>query len=119
MQHILYAHASYFLDTYGLLALWSTQGIDRSHYQAKGAYFKNTQHGGRVTKSNALHEMLIWFYQKLGDRKDSKIKGALKISYKAINIMSFSRMCESRSSKAMRWWMLVWCQVGSQWVMAM
>ena len=57
MQHILYAHDVYFLDEYGPLGLWSTQGMERSHYQAKAMYLKNTQHGGGITKSNALHEM--------------------------------------------------------------
>ena len=66
LQHILYAHAGYFLDKYGSLALWSTQGMERSHYQAKGAYFKNTRHGGGLMKSNALHEMFNWFYRNLG-----------------------------------------------------
>lgn len=33
--HILYAHAPFFLDEYGSLRLCSTQGMERSHYQAK------------------------------------------------------------------------------------
>ena len=40
--------------------------MERSHYQAKGSYFKNTRHGGGVKKSNALHEMFDWFYRTLG-----------------------------------------------------
>ena len=46
-MHILYAHSSFFLDEYGsLVAIWSNQGMEQSHYQAKAAYFKNTHHGG-------------------------------------------------------------------------
>ena len=72
MQHILNAHAAYILDEYGSLGLWSTQGMERSHYQEKAMYFKNTQHGGVITKSNALHEMFKWFYRSLGGQSRQK-----------------------------------------------
>ena len=40
LQHILYAHAAYFMNEYGSLDMWSTQGMEKSHYRAKGVYFK-------------------------------------------------------------------------------
>ena len=33
--------------------------MERSHYQAKAAYFKSTRHGGVTRRSNALHEMFL------------------------------------------------------------
>ena len=75
LQHILFAHAPYFLEEYGSLALWSTQGMERSHYQAKDVYFKNTRHGGGSTKSNALHEMFNWLYRSLGCKGNKKPHG--------------------------------------------
>ena len=118
LQHILYAHAGYFLDEYGSLALWSTQGMERSHYQAKGSYFKNTQHGGGGKKSNALHEMFNWFYQTLGGRKSSKNRGNLRIRRTVLNILPTRRAHMSRAGKAMRRWMSTRHRVGSRWVAA-
>ena len=88
MQHILYAHAAYFLDEYGSLGLWSTQGMERSHYQAKVVYFKNTRHGGGVTKSNALHEMFNWFYKTLGGKSRQKSQGKLSLQQTITKVIS-------------------------------
>ena len=72
-MHILYAHNSFFLDEYGTLALWSNQGMEQSHYQAKEAYFKNTRHGGGYIQSNVFHEMFNWLFCALTGRKAQKV----------------------------------------------
>lgn len=116
LQHILYTHAVYFLDKYGSLALWSTQGMERSHYQARCSYFKNTQHGGGVVKSNALHEMFNWFYRTLGGRKRSKKQSALRLRRPIVKIASSACTRVTRSREAMRRWMATRRRVGSRWV---
>ena len=90
LQHILYAHAAYFMNEYGSLDMWSTQGMEKSHYRAKGVYFKNTRHGGGKTRSNYLIEMFNWFYRYTFGRKlcmekaqTSKIAKAVRNEAKA------------------------------------
>lgn len=68
-QHILYAHGAYFMNRFGSLDIWSTQGMEKSHYRAKGVYFKNTRHGGGLVRSNYLKEMFDWFYRTTFGRK--------------------------------------------------
>lgn len=63
LQHILYIHGPYFAKT-GPLATWSTQGMEKSHYQARTSYFRSTRHGGGQIRSNALKELYNWFYRR-------------------------------------------------------
>ena len=120
LQHILYAHAGYFLDKYGSLALWSTQGMERSHYQAKGAYFKNTRHGGGLMKSNALHEMFNWFYKNLGGRKRQRSLGnvTLRRVAKVVSATRARAWRESSAGDTLRRWVLTRRRCGSRWVPA-
>jgi hypothetical protein len=69
MQHILFAHGAYFMDKYGSLEIWSTQGMEKSHYRARGVYFKNTRHGGGRVRSYYLEEMFNWFFRNTFGRK--------------------------------------------------
>lgn len=64
MQHILYIHGPYFVNNQGPLAIWNTQGMEKSHYQARTSFFKCTRHGGGQTRSNALIELFDWFYRR-------------------------------------------------------
>lgn len=43
-MHILYLHAPWFAKEYGSLGIWNTQGMEKSHKQARVAYHKSTQH---------------------------------------------------------------------------
>jgi len=65
LQHILYAHAPWFANGYGKLGIWNTQGMEKSHKQARVAYHKNTQHGGGSKPSNPLVQMFEWFYRRI------------------------------------------------------
>ncbi|KAH7331254.1 hypothetical protein KP509_20G022400 [Ceratopteris richardii] len=37
--------------------------MEKSHYKARGVYFKNTRHGGGAMQSNYMEEMFNWFYR--------------------------------------------------------
>ena len=78
------------MNEYGSLDMWSTQGMEKSHYRARGVYFKNTRHGGGKTRSNYLIEMFNWFYRYTFGRKlcmekaqTSKIAKAVRNEAKA------------------------------------
>ena len=64
VQHIIYNHMPYFIDKYGDPSIWSTQGMEKSHYMARNAYFRHTQHGGGSKKANSLCELFQWFYRR-------------------------------------------------------
>lgn len=71
LQHILYIHGPYFA-VQGPLATWSTQGMEKSHYQARTSFFRSTRHGGGQIRSNALKELFNWFYRRQLQRIISK-----------------------------------------------
>lgn len=64
MQHIIYNHLPWFTKKYGSLSIWSTQGMEKSHYQARGAFFRHTRHGGGRIRANSLKEVFEWFYRR-------------------------------------------------------
>ncbi|KAH7299785.1 hypothetical protein KP509_24G029300 [Ceratopteris richardii] len=54
--------------------------MEKSHYKARGVYFKNTRHGGGAMQSNYMEEMFNWFYRTAFSRtyameraKESKV----------------------------------------------
>ena len=63
MQHILFAHGGWFMNKYGSLEMWSTQGMEKSHYRARGVFFKHTGHGSGKICSIYLKEMFNWFFR--------------------------------------------------------
>ena len=63
LQHIIHAHGAYFMNKYGSLDMFSTQGMEKLHYPARGVYFKNTWHRGGQVRSNYLAEMFNWFFR--------------------------------------------------------
>ena len=64
-QHILFNHTPWFIKQYGFLSIWSTQGMEKSHYQARTRYFKHTRHGGGRQRANSLLEVFQWFYRQI------------------------------------------------------
>ena len=88
-QHIICNHMPWFARQYGSLAIWSTQGMEKTHYQARTGYFTHTRHGGGADKANSLEELHQWTYRKLMHRshrkdqvKDSQISQAVKLANK-------------------------------------
>ena len=72
MQHILFNHSPYFAKTYGSLSIWSTQGMEKTHYMARTGYFKHTRHGGGKDRANSLLELHQWTYRRLIHRARQK-----------------------------------------------
>lgn len=81
-MHILLVHGPYYA-TQGSLAIWSTQGMERSHWQARCAYQRSTDHGGghghkdittneRVV-SNPMLQLLQWWYRRIEIRFAKKL----------------------------------------------
>lgn len=89
LQHIIYNHAPFFVRTHGSLSVWSTQGMEKTHYMARTGYFKHTRHGGGQNRANSLLELHQWNYRRLFHRanqkallKSSPVIRALQISMK-------------------------------------
>ncbi len=54
----------WFAKQYGSLAIWSTQGMEKTHYyQARTGYFNHTRYGGGANKANSLEELHQWTYR--------------------------------------------------------
>lgn len=64
-QHILHNHLPWFAKKYGAPGIWSTQGLDKSHYQARGAFFRHTRHDGGRERADSLREVFEWFYRRI------------------------------------------------------
>lgn len=95
--------------------------MERSHYQAKAAYFKNTRHGGGGKhKSNSLHEMFNWFYRSLGGRSRQKARGPCSLLRKVIKNVNLRRETAWKASNAMHQlqnWRSVRRRAGRRWVL--
>ncbi len=39
--------------------------MEKTHYQARGAYFRHTQHGGGTIRANSFKELYFWFYRRI------------------------------------------------------
>jgi len=69
----LYAHGPWFLKEYGSLGVWQCQGMEKSHWRARGNWQKHTNHdGGRqalgeLTKSS-LYQLVRFDYRLLQHR---------------------------------------------------
>ena len=74
LHHILHVHGPYFAREYGSLGIRSTQGMERSHWQAGCAYQRLTQHGGGVNKSNPMKQLCQWWYMRIQVRAKARIK---------------------------------------------
>ncbi|MCO5559303.1 hypothetical protein L7F22_012899 [Adiantum nelumboides] len=88
-KHIICNHISWFARQYESLAIWSTQGMEKTHYQARTGYFSHTRHGGGADKANSLEELHQWTYRKLMHKshrkeqvKDSQISHAVRLASK-------------------------------------
>lgn len=67
-QHVFVKHASWFVNKYGSLSVWSCQGMEYSHYAAKSAYNKHTQHGGGRSKKSPLVQTYQHWYRIIQHR---------------------------------------------------
>jgi hypothetical protein len=56
-------YSSWFVKQYGIHAVWSTQGMEKSHYQAKISFHKHTQHSGTAKHHSAIVQTFEWWYR--------------------------------------------------------
>ena len=93
--------------------------MERSHYQAKAAYFKNTRHGGGgKNKSNSLHEMFNWFYRSLGGRSREKPRAQTSLLHKVVRNVNLQRAIAWRASNArqkLETWRSMRRRIGKRW----
>ena len=55
--------------------------MEKSHYQARGAYFRHTQHGGGTIRANSFKEVFFRFYQRvILENRKTEMKKAKKES---------------------------------------
>lgn len=59
---------------YGSLAVWSTQGMEKSHYAAKTAYMKHSQHDGTAQHNSSILQVFQWWYRVIQHREHKKVK---------------------------------------------
>lgn len=76
LQHSFVRHAPWYVDTYGSLAIWSCQGMEKSHYLAKSAYQRHTQHGGGRSKKSPLEQTYQHWYRIIQHRFRNEVKKA-------------------------------------------
>lgn len=103
LQHILYNHTPWFIKEYGCLSIWSTQGMEKSHYVARSRYFRHTRHGGGKTKANSLLEVFQWFYrQKLHqtDSNNQRVAYESSDTYRALQELTIKRRNAYNNSSA-------------------
>ena len=132
-MHILKVHGPYFAKE-GSLAIWSTQGMERSHWQARCGFQRATDHGGgrgieTLTEdgsshhiaSNPMVQMLQWWYRRLEIRFQKKTQVAANVDDTiAMDRLARKRAIYTNSSARERH--AVWRQdrlrVGRRWLRA-
>lgn len=120
MQHIIYNHAPCFAKTYGSLSVWSTQGMEKTHYLARTGYFKHTRHGGGKTRANSLLELHQWNYRRLFHRANQKSLLNSSPITRVVRLHTRQR-CQARwresvAKKNLDAWRKTRIRVGRRWV---
>lgn len=72
LQHILRHHSMSFIEDHGSLRIWSSQGKEKSHWQARAAFHRNTQHGGLNGQHGYIFQLFQWFYRRAQIRHQTK-----------------------------------------------
>ena len=86
MQHVIVKHSSWFVTEYGSLAVWSTQGMEKSHYVAKMAFSKHTQHDGTKKHCPSIVQTFQWWYRIIQEKEEQKEREKMKINDPAFAI---------------------------------
>lgn len=61
-----------FAEVHGSLSIWSSQGMEKSHWQARAAFHRNTQHGGLNGQHGYIFQLFQWFYRRAQIRHQTK-----------------------------------------------
>jgi len=67
-QYALVKHGPFFVNKYGSLLVWSSQGMEYNHHAAKVAYYRHTQHGGSKVKKSPLLQTYDYWYRIIQHR---------------------------------------------------
>ena len=88
-HHIIYNHLPFFVKKFGCPAIWLTQGMEKSHYMARNAFFRHKQHFRGKQKANSLTKVFQLFYwgvlQKIEIKRKvsaSQVKIAFQVAQK-------------------------------------
>ena len=114
LQHILYSHTPWFIKEYGSFSIWSTQGMEKSHYLARSRYFRHTRHGGGKNKADNLLEVFYWFYRQVlhqSNTNAAKIAYQSSATYRALQENTLKRKRAYNNSSAKRCfynWLCTW-----------
>lgn len=75
--HLLYAHGPWMIQEHGSLSVWNCQGMEKSHWRARGNWQKHTQHDGGRRKEgeenkiqrSSLYQLMEYDYRLLLHRR--------------------------------------------------
>lgn len=61
-------HGPWYVETYGSLAVWNNQGMEKSHHAAKAANQHHTQHNGTKDRTSAIVQQYQHWYRNIQHR---------------------------------------------------
>ena len=73
-QHVIVKHSSWFMMKYESLLVWSIQGMEKSHYEAKMTYTKHMQHFGTLKYHLPIVQTFQWWYKVIQEREHKREK---------------------------------------------
>ena len=88
--HILYAHGPWLIKQHGSLGVWQCQGMEKSHWRARGIYQKHTNHdGGRQSlgelSKSSLYQLVRFEYRLLQHRRRELLAKAARAEIEQAN----------------------------------
>ena len=78
--------------------------MEKSHYMARNAYFRHSQHGGGSKKANSLCELFQWFYRRtlqILQTKEEVSSSAIAQAVRDASIKKDKRIKAFRNSTAL------------------
>jgi hypothetical protein len=64
--------------TYGILVVWSTQGMEQSHYATKTSFVKHSRHNNTSLRHSAIVQSFQWRYRVTQHREIQREKKIIK-----------------------------------------
>jgi hypothetical protein len=118
-------HGPWFVETYGSLAVWNNQGMEKSHHAAKAANQHHTQHGGTKDKTSAIVQQYQHWYRNIQHRfaKQEQLRAACNVRSQENEAASVASMQKKRTAynasnaaEGARKWREDRIRVGRAWV---
>lgn len=121
LQHVIVKHSAWFVAKYGSLALWSTQGMEKTHYATKTAYVKHTQHFGTNQRHSPIVQQFEWWYRTIQHREFEREKTTLQIECAIVDReqgdVRRQTLLSSTAAEKHRAWRAIRRRDGSRWVL--